>query len=197
MQPKKPKIMSKKEKKFYEPFDPLPDSLSNNSGRYRLVPTSKMHVREVCDVMARRMSISDQMRCKYADQAGYETSSVNRESAPLRQGSEGQADERVEKQFTLFDVFSEYHVHAALAEALFAGFPQIIEVHETDSGFEVEITNEQLFDRLDEGAVNEAFLSFNAARSGTPSALRGLSNDLQGVLNRQAAAPAAQNNSRP
>lgn len=178
-------MSSTNEKKFYHPFDPLPENMNENEARYRLVPTSKMHVREVCDVMAKRLSVDDRMRCQYADQAGYEL-------------SKAEVEDKVEKQFTLFDVFSEYHVHAALAEALFEGFPQLVQVHETEDGFEVEIVKEELFNRLDEGAVNEAFLSFNAARSGTQGALRGLSSDLESVLSRHRSTdPAALNNSRP
>jgi hypothetical protein len=73
----------------------------------------------------------------------------------------------------LHDVYSEYHVHTALAQVLFKGFPEVIKAKETDEGWEVEITNQHLFDRIDEGVVNEAFLSFSNNRSGIRQSLAG------------------------
>jgi hypothetical protein len=70
------------EKKFYHPFNPLPEEegKSENDWRYKLVPTAKMHVRAVCDVMAKRRGISDKNRVQYADQAGYKNVSEKNEA---------------------------------------------------------------------------------------------------------------------
>lgn len=173
------------EKKFYRPFNPLPEDGKENEYRYRLVPTSKMHVRRVCDVQAKRMSLSDQQRCKYADQANYKNvAGENTEVAMALEKLEGNTDLdtdiaiskvinriRALPEFELHDVFNEYYAHAALAEAVFAGFPKLLEVKETEEGWNVEIVNQELFDRLDEGVVNEAFLHFSRNRSGIQQGL--------------------------
>lgn len=169
------------ESKFYHPFNPLPENGKENEYRYKINPTSKMHVRRVCDVMAKRRGISDQLRCRYADQAGYpnvrrQTSDGTSPAPPAGGAPPSKGDSN--PQFELFDVYSEYHVHAALAQAVFAGFPQIIEVEETKDGWKVEVVNEELFDRLDEGVVNEAFLSFSNNRSGIQQSLKDFSRKL-------------------
>lgn len=182
------------EKKFYHTFSPLPEGAKENECRYKLVPTSKMHVRNVCDVMAKRRGISDEQRVQYADQAGYENVSEKNEAVAdvLETVKEAVKDTenlngalenldwalyRIKNlpSVELHDVFSEYHVHAALAEALFDGFPEILNVTEQEDGWEVEISNQELFDRLDEGVVNEAFLTFSNNRSGIQKSLANFS----------------------
>lgn len=157
------KQKTKNEKEFYNPFNPLPEDGTEHEWRYKIVPTSKMHVREVCDVMAKRRGISDSQRTQYADQAGYDVAAFE------------EIGEKLVPQYEIHDVFSEYHVHAALAEAVFAGFPKLLKVTESEDGWEVEIVNQELFDRLDEGVVNEAFLSFSNNRSGIQQSLKSFS----------------------
>lgn len=132
---------------IYKPFD----GLDGPDHRLKLRPTSKAVVREVCDVQAKRISLPDQVRCAYADQAGYE-----------RQKRENKG--KTEVDFELLDVYDEYHVHAAMAQALFYDCPTMVEENEDGT---VTITDPDLFDKLDEGEVNRAFLAWSAARTGT------------------------------
>lgn len=135
------------ENDIYQPFN----GFDGPEHKLKLKPTSKMHVREVCLVQAWRISNADQVRCNYADQAG-QKATKNEEGV---------------REFELIDVYDEYHVHAAMAQSLFYDCPELIKVTKVDDEPEIEIVNEELFNALDEGVVNEAFLAFSAARTGT------------------------------
>lgn len=136
--------------KIYQPFN----GFDGPEHRLKLKPTSKMFVREVCLVQAWRISNADQVRCNYADQAGMKAT----------RNEEGQ------REFELIDVYDEYHVHAAMAQSLFYDCPKLIEVHKENDENTIEIVNEELFNALDEGVVNEAFLAFSAVRNGIQNA---------------------------
>lgn len=136
--------------KIYQPFN----GFDGPEHKLKLKPTSKMHVREVCLVQAWRISNADQVRCNYADQAG-QKATKNEEGV---------------REFELLDVYDEYHVHAAMAQSLFYACPKLIEVHKENDEPTIEIVNEELFNALDEGVVNEAFLAFSAARNGIQNA---------------------------
>lgn len=137
--------------KIYKPFN----GFDGPEHSFKLKPTSKGYVREVCDVQAKRMVLGDKLRCEYADQAGYPAA----EKKKLADGS-------VRRVFELADVYSEYHIHAAMAQAMFFDFPELIAVSETDDEFTIDIVNQELFDALDDGQVNAAFLAFMSDRNG-------------------------------
>lgn len=138
------------ENDIYQPFN----GFDSPEHKLKLKPTSKMHVRDVCDVQAKRISNADQVRCNYADQANH----------PFTRDEDGN------REFELIDVYDEYHVHAAMAQSLFYDCPKLIEVHKENDENTIDIVNEELFNALDEGVVNEAFLAFSAARTGTRNA---------------------------
>lgn len=142
------------DKKIYQPFN----GFDGPEHKLKLKPTSKKYVSEVCGVQAKRPALSDSHRCQYADQAGY----------PAVEHKE-MSDGTRRPVFELADVYSEYHIHAAMAQAMFFDCPALIEVNEKDDEYTIKIVDEELFDALDEGVVNEAFLSFMAARNGTRS----------------------------
>lgn len=144
---------------LYTPFD------DGDAERYKLKPTSKEHVAAVCLVQANRISLNHQARASYADQAGlqaarYETITKD-------------ADTRKLPVFELDDIWNEYYVHAALAQALFYGFPELVQAkfNEKKDLFEIELLNVELFNKLNEGVVNEAFLAFSRQRNATLNAL--------------------------
>lgn len=132
--------------KIYKPFN----GFDGAEHRLKLKPTSKMHVKDVCTVQAWRISNADQVRCNYADQAGHKATK----------------NEEGVREFELIDVYDEYHVHAAMAQSLFYGCPELIKVYKEDDEPRIEIVNQELFNALDEGVVNEAFLAFSADRNG-------------------------------
>lgn len=167
--------MSKKSgKTIYSPFAGSDDA----GDRYKLKPTSKANVADVCRVMAERMSLGHGSRAQYADQAGIE---------PM--GYETKEDENGEPRkspiFELDDKWSEFYVHAALGHALFWGFPKLVqaEYDEQSDSFTIEVLDQEKFNALDEGVVNQAFLAFSQQRSGIPNSLLNGSSNASGALN--------------
>lgn len=182
--------MNKKEKKLYSIFD-------GDDRRYKLKETSMRNVAEVCRVQAQRIALNDASRAKYADQAGLEPIGFEKkdgQSSPI---------------FELDDIYSEHHISAALAQVLFYDCPEMIEAQhreqtvyrqgdkilfknpaqdgfkkETETVPEVTIIDQDKFEALQEGAVQDAFLAFSAARRGTQGAQpnsQNISEILQGL----------------
>jgi len=137
----------KDEKKFYYTAAGKRDP----EHRYRLVPTSKKCIRQVCEIQSARIALDHESRARYADQAGYTPT-----------GYHDYTNKEDNKSYTIpefevEDIYSEYYIHAALAQVLFDGFPDIIQVVEDNK---IEIVDEELFDELDAAEVSQAFLDF-------------------------------------
>lgn len=113
--------------------------------RFPLQKTTKKNVKAVCSVQASNTSLTDESRAIY-----------------LRDSGAFHGDENA----VVPDSFDSYTVTAALAQALFKGCPKIIEVKDES----VVIVDEELFDALDEGVVNQAFMDFQMLRGKTLSA---------------------------
>lgn len=158
------------EKKFYHPWAEKPAD-ADVPERFPLNPTSPKYQRGVCLIQALSIGLSDQARARYADQAGLEPSEyieVERED-----NETGVKGIRKVPVFELNDVYRDYHKKAALAQALFAGFPTIIELVKIEEDPGVEIVNRQLFDLLDSDVVDQAFLDFSGQRGGILQKLLG------------------------
>jgi hypothetical protein len=156
------------EKKMYSP-------IVNSEERYPLAKTSKANVAAVCLINAQRMALSDQLRALYADQSDmkakdYMKVRIDKNSGkrePYLTEDEKKVAVIVESKKPVYeveDIYNEYYVHAALAQVLFPGFPKIIAVR----GDDIEILDKEIFNNLDEGVVNQAFLDFNENRNRTP-----------------------------
>lgn len=148
---------------FYYPFDGLEDE----KHRYQIKSTSKIFVREICEVQACRPALNDQARAQYAAQAGMKKAGW--ETAPAPADKKSKTRPKKYPVYDLPDIYDEFYYHAALAQKLFYGFPKLIEVnHNADQDlYEIEVVVQDLFDILNEGVVNKAFFDFQAARTGT------------------------------
>lgn len=122
--------------------------------KFVMNPTSKKVTKAVARVQALNESLTQESRAKYATQAGFP-------KTPIRNAE----DKVIGYEHDLDNVYDEYTVTAALAEVLFKGFPNILEVQ----GETVKILDEELFDALDEGVVNQCFFDFQMRRRGTPT----------------------------
>ena len=165
--------------------------------KYPLRTTSKSNVSRLADVCSKRLSITDQQRAKWAEQAGHQPSKMipverDRKTGKIKQSLTQaeleEADLKQEKKpcYDVEDVYTEYYVHAALAHAIFDGFPAIIEVKpapDEESMPQIEILDQEKFDNLDEEVVNKAFLHYVSKRSGTSNLLNGFLNPSGGGLN--------------
>lgn len=142
---------------FYYPFD----GLETPDYRYRLKSTSLLHVRQVCRTQAERVSLSDDLRAVYANQAKITPDSYEKHTDPKTK--------KVTKApvYVLEDIYDEAVVIAKMAEDLFLGFPKLVKAEKDDDGtWTVTVLDEQLFDKLKEEVVNRAFLDFRQLRNG-------------------------------
>ena len=145
--------MSEETKKQYELFDiDRKDFIT----KFVMNKTTNKHIKAVAKVQALNESLTPESRAKYATQAGLE-------KKPIKNSD----DKIIGYEHDLDNVYDELTVSAALAEALFKGFPKLLEV----KGETVSIIDEELFDALDAGVVNRCFLDFRMQQRGTPTSL--------------------------
>lgn len=142
-----------KETTLYDIFDV---DRKNFNTRFSIVRTSKRNIIEICKVLASNESLTDESRSTYARQAGLPKTPIKDENGKIN-GYEHDLD----------NMYDEYTATAALAEVLFKGCPQLIDVADET----VSIIDKELFDSLDEGAVNRAFVDFQLQRKGTKNPL--------------------------
>lgn len=162
--------MSKKENKGRKLYNPFVGK-DGPEHRFKLKPTSKLNVAAVCEVMAERMSLTYRSRASYADQAGITPSEYEEIEIPDESGKI--VDKRKQPVFDLEDVWSEYYIHAALAQEMFYNFPTIVQSEYDDESdtYKIDVIDEELFNSLSETEVNNAFLDFSRERNGILNAL--------------------------
>lgn len=142
-------------KQLYFPFE----GYEKKEFGFKLVGTSKRSVREVALVQTARINLPDDARAKWAEQARMTPVSYN----------EVKIKDETKKVpvFEIEDIYNEGTIHAAMAQVMFEGFPQIINpVQKEDGSWEVEIIDQEMFEALEEGVVNSAFFDWNMSRAG-------------------------------
>lgn len=150
--------MADEKTKYNRPkFAPF-DGYEGAEHEFEVKTTSMRNVRELAFVIAHSTATDDQTRAKWAAIGNMKP------TKHIEQEIDG-----VKKKFpvyTLSDIYPEGVYHAALAQELFLGFPEIVRVQKKEDDYEVKVLNEELFLALDQGAVNQAFLYWNKLRNG-------------------------------
>lgn len=129
---------------------------------YRLKSTSLANVRQMSRTQAFRTSLADPLRAMYANQARIEPHSFDE----IKDEKTGKVTRH--PVYLLDDIYDEGVILAKMAEDIFEDFPKLIEANQEDGIWSVSILDQELFDCLQEGVVNKAFLDYRQLRNGTP-----------------------------